>query len=538
MKRFVVLACVLLSVSLGAQTPGVDQATVAKIRGEAMTNSQAPETHWWISEGLGPRPTGSPGYTAAADYVMKKFNEWGLKNVHTERFPFGQGWTVERFSAHLLTPQPATFIGQPRWYSPSTNGTVTADVVHVKATNQAELEKYKGQLRGKIVIMQPVRAVRMLDGRIILRMTDADWKEAMTLPPPSEPRPAAAGRGGRGGAAPAGGAMTPQQFAAFVQQFLVSEGAAVQLDRGPDSDTTAGGSDLSWETQRVDGGTIFPGNGGSRDPNAPKQVPSATIAVEHYNRLVRLLDHGQPVRMEINIQTKFHPETIPEGNAFNIIGEIPGTDLANEVVIMGAHFDSYPYATGATDNATGSAAMIEAVRVIQKLGLKPRRTIRVCLWAGEEQGLMGSRAYVARHFYDPATKTVKPEHAGVAGYFNLDNGTGRIMGIWGQGNTGAMKSFEQWGQALKDIGWKNVSPRSVTQTDHGSFEEAGLPGFQFIQERLEYNSRTHHSNMDQVDHVQRDDLVQQGAVAAVFAWYAANAPEKLPRKPMPKPSAQ
>jgi Iap family predicted aminopeptidase len=328
--------------------------------------------------------------------------------------------------------------------------------------------------------------------------------------------------------------MTPQQFNALVQKFLLAEGAAAVLDRGSDSDLSAGGSDLSWQTQRVDGGTIFPGNGGSRDPKAPKQVPSATLAVEHYNRIVRLLDHGQPVRMEVNIQTTFHSETNPEGNAFNIIAEIPGSDLAHEVVIMGAHFDTYPYATGATDNTTGSAAMIEAVRVIQKLGLKPRRTIRLALWAAEEQGLLGSRAYVARHYLDPATKKPRPEHANVQAYFNLDNGTGRILGIWGQNNTGAMKNFEQWGQALKDLGWRNVSPRSVSATDHGSFEEAGIPGFQFIQERLEYNSRTHHSNMDTFDHVQVEDLKQQGAVAAVFAWYAANVSEKLPRKPLPQ----
>jgi hypothetical protein len=538
MRRSFCLTAALLFIttSLTAQVPGVDAATIAKIRGEAMTNSQAMETHWWISEGLGPRPTGSAGYAAAADYVMKKFNEWGLKNVHTERFPFGQGWSVERFSVNLLTPQPQPLVGMPRWYSPSTNGTITSDVVYVKATNQAELAKYKGQLAGKIVLLQAVRPVRLLEDRVVLKMNDKDWEEAMKVPAPN---PGAAGarggagvRGGAGarGATGATGAMTPQQFAQYEQQFLVSEGAAAVLDRGSDSDLSAGGSDLSWQTQRVDGGTIFPGNGGSRDPNAPKQVPSATLAVEHYNRLIRLLEHGQPVRIELDIQGKFYPETNPEGNAFNIIAEIPGTDLANEVVIMGAHFDSYPYATGATDNATGSSAMIEAVRVIQKLGLKPRRTIRVCLWAAEEQGLLGSRAYVERHFFDSKTRTAKPDQKNVQAYFNLDNGTGRILGIWGQGNTGAMKNFEQWGQALKDIGWKNVSPRSVSQTDHGSFEEAGMPGFQFIQERLDYNSRTHHSNMDTFDHVQADDVKQQGAVAAVFAWYAANIPERLPRK--------
>ncbi|HEX8029470.1 MAG TPA: M20/M25/M40 family metallo-hydrolase, partial [Vicinamibacterales bacterium] len=441
-------------------------------------------------------------------------------NVHIERFLFGQGWSIDRFSIHLLTPSPAALIGQPRWYSPSTNGTVTSDVIHVKASNEAELAKYKGQLSGKIVILQPVRTVRMLQDRVVLQMNDADWAEAMKLP---DPRPTAT-------PAPTPTGPTPQQFAQIVQRFLVDEGAAVVLDRGGDGDLSAGGSDLSWQTQRVDGGTIFPGNGGSRDPKAPQQVPSATLAVEHYNRLVRMIEHGQPVRMEVNIKTQFHPETNPEGNAFNIIAEIPGTDLANEVVIMGAHFDTYPYATGATDNTTGSSAMIEAVRVIQKLGLKPRRTIRLALWAAEEQGLLGSRDYVARHFFDTKSKTPKPGQENVQAYFNLDNGTGRIVGIWGQGNTGAMKNFEQWGAALKDLGWKNVSPRSVTQTDHGSFEEAGIPGFQFIQERLEYNSRTHHSNMDTFDHVQKDDVIQQGAVAAVFAWYAANTPEKLPRK--------
>ena len=522
MRRFFLLTCCLLTITLalGAQVPGVDNATIARIRGEAITASQALDTHWWLSEGFGARATGTPGYEAAADWAMKKFNEWGLKNVHVERFPFGQGWSIDRFSVHLLTPQPAPLIGMPRWYSPSTKGTITSDVVHVKATSEADLAKYKGQLTGKIVILQAVRPVRMLEDRVVLKMNDADWAEAMKLP---ESRPPAA-------PPVASGAMTPQQFAQLVQRFLVAEGAAAVLDRGSDADLSAGGSDLSWQTQRVDGGTIFPGNGGSRDPKVPQQVPSATLAVEHYNRLVRLLEHGQPVRMEVNIQTKFHPETNPEGNAFNIIAEIPGSDLAGEVVILGAHFDTYPYATGATDNTTGSAAMIEAVRVIQKLGLKPRRTIRLALWAAEEQGLLGSREYVARHFYDPNTKTPKPGHENVQAYFNLDNGTGRILGIWGQGNTGAMKNFEQWGQALKDLGWKNVSPRSVSQTDHGSFDEAGIPGFQFIQERLEYNSRTHHSNMDLFDHVQKDDVIQQGAVAAVFAWYAANVNEKLPRK--------
>jgi carboxypeptidase Q len=531
MKHALTAAAVLIvTAALSAQQAtrpavGADLATVERIRSEAIQRSQAVEHAWWLSEVYGPRPTGSPGFSQASEWAMKRFIEWGLKNVHQERFAFGQGWTIDRFSVHLVTPQTQSFIGQPRWFSPSTNGPVLSDVVHVRATTDAELAKYKDQLRGKIVIMQAPRAVRMLDGRIILRMGDQEWNEAMTMPEP----PATTPRSG-----PTDAQRAAAAFQQTVQKFLVDEGVAVLLERGSDSDETPGGSDLSWMQRRVDGGTIFPTNGGSRDPNAPKQVPSATLAVEHYNRLARLLEHGQPVTMEVNIKTTFHPETAG-GNGINTIAEIPGTDLASEVVMLGAHLDSYPYAAGATDNATGSAAMMEAVRVIQALGLKPRRTIRVALWAGEEQGLLGSRAYVQQHYYDAQTGTVKPEHEQLAAYFNLDNGTGRILGVWGQGNAGAIKLFSEWGQSARELGFKAVSPRSVGSTDHASFENAGLPGFQFIQERLEYQSRTHHSNMDTFDRIQPDELKQQGAVAAIFAWYAANSPEKLPRKPMPAP---
>jgi hypothetical protein len=535
MTRLLVLLIALSLAPLSAQAPRaatpapsapdpLDLATIGRIRTEAIQRSQAMDHVWWLSEVYGPRATATPAFEQASQWAMKQFTAWGLTNVHQERFVFGQGWTIERFSAHLLTPQTQALIGQPRWYSPSTSGPVTSDVVFLRATSEAELSAYRGQLRGKIVVMQPVRAVRMLEGRLILRMGEAEWAEAMQTPLSSPaPPPARVLEQMR----------AFQAFAAQVQRFLVAEGAAVLLERGSDSDETPGGSDLSWMQQRVDGGTIFPGNGGSRDPKASVPIPSATLAVEHYNRIVRLLERGQPVRLEVNIQTAFHAETHPEGNGINTIAEIPGTDLAHEVVLLGAHLDSYPYAGGATDNATGSAAMMEAVRVIQTLGLKPRRTIRVALWAGEEQGLLGARAYVSRHFHDAATNTPRPAHASLAAYFNLDNGTGRIVGVWGQGNLGAIRLFERWGDTVKDLGFKAVSPRSVGSTDHVPFDQAGLPGFQFIQERLEYQARTHHSNMDTYDHVQRDDLTQQGAIAAVFAWHAANTPEKLPRKAMP-----
>jgi hypothetical protein len=466
---------------------------------------------------------------------MTRLTDWGLANVHLERFAFGQGWRVERFSAHLIAPEPQPIIGFPRTYSPSTPGTISGDVVRVDIRTQADFARYTGQLKGKIVLPQPTRAVRMLDGRIVLRMNEHDIVEALTTPipaPSARSAPSAPGAPAPSAPAPsapgAPSAPSAPVTSARLAEFFVNEGVAALLERGSDSDVSAGGSDLSWTTQRVDGGTIFPGSGGSRDPKAPAQVPSATIAVEHYNRMVRLLEMKQPVRVELNIQTTFYPEDPANANGINVIADLPGSDLASEVVIMGAHLDTTPGATGATDNATGSAAMMEAVRVIKALGLRPRRTIRVALWGGEEQGLLGSRAYVAEHYGTEATP--KPGHANIVAYYNLDNGTGKIRGIWGQGNLGAMSLFRQWMESVRDLGVEFVGPRSVGATDHASFDSQGIPGFQFMQERLEYNSRSHHSNMDFGDRIQGADLVQQATVAAVFAWYTANWPEKMPRK--------
>jgi carboxypeptidase Q len=279
---------------------------------------------------------------------------------------------------------------------------------------------------------------------------------------------------------------------------------------------------------RPDGGTVFPG---TVNRTAAVAVPQVTLAVEHYNRMMRLLEHDVPVKVEFDLRVRFHEST----KGFNVVGEIPGTDLASEVVMLGAHFDSHPFATGATDNATGSTAMLEALRIIRTLGLKPRRTIRVALWGGEEQGLLGSRAYVAAHFADVQSMQLKPGHAKLAAYFNLDNGTGRIRGVWLQSNLAVRPIFEHWIAPLMDLGVTILGPRSVSQTDHVSFDNVGLPGFQFVQDRLEYNARSHHSNMDTYDRVQRDDLVQQATIAAIFAYNAAMRDEKLPRKALPAP---
>ncbi len=508
-----------------AQEP-LDYATIGKIRDEGLQRSQVMEHISWLSDVYGPRLTGSPAIKQASEWAQKKLREWGLANIHEETFPFGKGWSLVRFSAHMTEPQVAPLIGYPKSWTPGTNGVVNADVVFAPINSEADLEKYRGKLKDKIVLLQPQRAVRLLDGRIVLRMTDADIKEALTTPvPPAR----GAQRGG-------GDFARGLAFQAKLQAFLLAEGVAAIFERGSDSDMATGGSGLSWETQITDGGTIFVQGGGPRDQNAGKVPPQVVLAVEHYNRMLRILEKGVPVKVELNIQAQFHDEAAQNG--FNIIAELPGTDLADEVVLLGAHFDSHHSGTGATDNATGSAAMMEAVRILKAVGVKPRRTIRVGLWGGEEQGLLGSRAYARAHFADPATMQLKPEHEKLSVCFNIDNGTGRIRGVWSQGNLAVMKIFEQWAEPLRDLGVSIISPRSVASTDHVSFDAVGLPAFQFMQERLEYNSRTHHSNMDTVDHVQRDDMVQMATVVAVFAYNAAMRAEKLPRKALPAAQTQ
>jgi carboxypeptidase Q len=486
-------ACVLMVSVLAlpsAQAPAekLDLQTIARIRDEGLNRSQVMDHISWLSDVYGPRLTGSPAILHASEWALQKFAQWGLVNGHRETWAFGQGWSLVRFSAHLVEPQIQPLIGVPGSWTPGTNGVVTAEVVRVQIDSDADFEKYRGKLAGKVVLTQPARPVRMLEDPIVLRMTDKDFEEARTVPP-------ARGRGGRGrgaagdqdeaaGRGGRGAAPTLQQR---IQQFYASEGVVALFNRGSDVDLSSGGSDLSWQQQRTDGGTIFPSGGGSRAAAAP--LPTITLAVEHYNRMIRILDKGLPVKVELNVQTKFYDETTPNG--FNVIAEIPGTDpkLRDEVVLIGAHFDSVAAATGATDNAAGAAAMMEAVRILEAVGAKPRRTIRVGLWGGEEEGLLGSRAYVRDHYGDPTT-ALKPEHEKLAAYFNSDNGTGRVRGIWLQENTAVEPIFRQWMKPLEDLGVSAIGPRSVTSTDHVSFDAVGLPGFQFMVDRLEPITRT------------------------------------------------
>ena len=547
----VLLLAALVAVPGAQPSEKLDYAAIAQIRDEGLARSQAMETLFWLTDRYGPRVTGTPAFEEAGAWTMKKMTEWGLSNVHREEWDFGRSWSLVRFSAHLVEPQVQPLIGLPKTWSTGTEGPVTAEVVRTTIASEADLAKYKGQLRGKVVLAQPSRAVRMLEGPFIVRMDGDLAKEAETTPIPAQRGrgpSTGSGQGGRGGAAaesgrggtpatpddpndPAnagGGRGAAQQFQQRLQQFYKEEGVVAIFDRGSDADTANMGSSLSVNQQHPDGGTIFPG---TVNRTAAAGVPQVTLAVEHYNRMVRLIEHGVPVKVELDVKVQFHENA----KGFNFVGEIPGTDLAGEVVLLGAHFDSHSFATGATDNATGSTAMLEAVRIIKALGLKPRRTIRVALWGGEEQGLLGSRAYALAHFGNPQSMELKPEHAKLSASFNLDNGTGKIRGIWMQSNLAVRPIFEQWVAPLADLGVTILGPRSVASTDHSSFDNLGLPAFQFVQDRLEYNARTHHSNMDTYDRVQRDDLVQQATVVAVFAYNAAMRDEKLPRKSLPAP---
>ncbi len=515
---------------VGATAEKLDYAMMGEIREEGLNRSEVMDHISWLSDVYGPRLTGSPAIKQASQWAQEKFKEWGLGNIHEEGFEFGKGWSLVRFNASMVEPQAQPLIGYPHSWTSSTDGMVAAEVVQVSIQSAADFDEYRGKLRDRIVLTQPVREVQMLNGRMVLRMTEEDISEAKTMPIPA----ARGGRGGRGGGGGRGGRGGGQSLQEQIREFYLAEGVVATFDRGSNNFTPAGGSNLSWQTQRTDGGTVFPSGRGPRDENAGNITPGVTLAVEHYNRMMRILDKGLPVKVELDVQTQFYDEV--DMNGFNLIAEIPGTDLADEVVMIGAHFDSTHGATGATDNASGSAAMMEVMRILQAVEARPRRTIRIGLWGGEEQGLIGSREYVKRHFGDRETMELMPAHEKLSAYFNIDNGTGRARGVWLQSNMAVRSVFEQWIAPLSDLGVTTLGPRSVSGTDHTSFDALGLPGFQFMQDRLEYNARTHHSNMDVYDRIQREDVVQLATVAAIFTYNAAMRDELLPRKALPKPN--
>jgi hypothetical protein len=517
----------------------VDLGAVHKIREEALQNSKVMDHVFQLTDVYGPRLTNSPGFFGAADWVVKQLKEWGIEGHQEKWGPFGRGWTYTHFSANLMEPQYAPLIGFPLAYSPGTNGTVTGEAMVANIAADTDFERYKGKLKGKIVFMGVGRELTMIttsqgqrytEDELVRISSAADGGGRGGAPGTAALAATEGGRGGRGGrggqgGAPAGpaapGAPTPQQqFQNRLNQFLNDEGVAVVVRLGGGQST---------------GGTVFGQAAGSRDPKDPVPPPSVALTPEHYNRVLRLLDAKIPVKLEFEIQAKFLND---RNDSINVIGEIPGRRKRDEIVMIGAHLDSWHGGTGATDNAAGCAVMIEALRILKTLNLPMDRTVRMALWSGEEQGLLGSRAYVTEHFADRLDMKVKPEHAKLSGYFNVDNGSGKIRGVYLQGNDAMRPIFEAWFKPFQDLGAGAISIRDTTGTDHQSFDAVGLPGFQFIQDGLEYNSRTHHSNMDVYDRVQRADMAQMAAIVASFVYNAATRDEMLPREPLPKPPAQ
>jgi carboxypeptidase Q len=497
----------------------VDLDAVHRIRTEALQNSQVMEHLFYLTDVNGSRLTNSPGFFIAADWVVKRLGEWGIGARQEKWGPFGRGWTYTRFSAQMLEPQSTPLIGAPLAYTPGTNGRVAGDAVIVAIASEGDFAKYKGTLKGKIVLLGPGRDLQMSLQPLGARRSDSDLAALAQAPDAAGGRgqapPGAAAIGGRQGGP--GGGNANQQFQRALNKFLADEGAAVVVRPG------AG---------RSEGGTVFAQGGGSRDLKDPVPPPMAVLTPEHYNRIARLLDHKIPVKLEFDIDARFVDDRT---DSVNVIGEIPGGRKRDEVVMIGAHLDSWHSGTGATDNAAGSAVMIEVMRILKTLNLRLDRTVRLALWSGEEQGILGSRAYVAEHFAAREDMKLKPEHARLSGYFNVDNGSGKIRGIYLQGNDAMRPIFEAWLKPFEDVGASTISIRNTGGTDHLSFDAVGLPGFQFIQDPLEYDSRTHHSNMDVYDRVQRADMMQMSAIVASFVYNAANRDALLPRKPLPKP---
>jgi carboxypeptidase Q len=528
------ILCLAVSAQV-AQVEKVDLEMMKKIREEGTQRSQVMETLSWLTDVHGPRLTNSPQYKRASEWAKGKLTEWGLQNASLEAWgPFGRGWSLEGFTANIVKPDFIPLIAYPKAWSPSTNGVVRGPVVYLDARTAEDLDKYKGKLKGAIVLISPPRDVQAHftpEGR---RMTDETLLAMANAEPPTP-----GGGFRRGGGNP--GQRAAMELAPKKLQMVYDEGAAVALDIG-----------------RGDGGTIFvqsaampapvdtPFGRGPRpwSPDA-KLIPQASLAAEHYNRIVRMVTKGVPVELEVQIAAKYLDQDLM---GYNVTAEIPGSDLKDEIVMVGGHFDSWHSGTGATDNGAGSAVALEVVRILQALGVKPRRTVRIGLWGGEEQGLIGSRAHVEKHYgarqsSEPAAGpqgqgqqapiALKPAHEKFSAYFNLDNGTGKIRGVYLQGNEAVRPIFRAWLEPFRDLGAATLTSRNTGGTDHLSFDGVGLPGFQFIQDEIEYDTRTHHSNMDVYDRIQAEDMKQASVIIAAFVYNAAMRDEKLPRKPLP-----
>jgi hypothetical protein len=528
----------------------VDLATVHRIKREAFQNSKVMDHLFHLTDVNGPRLTGSPGYRAAADWSVRTLRAWGVQSARLEDWGvFGRGWAVTRFSAHLKEPAYAPLYGVPRAWSGGTQGPVTAGMIAAPLFTAAEIDReddydiptltariarfareQRGRLSGKIVLIEPSPELTLPTGPAGERYNGGDLESIAAAPDPQLPLAYEYPLKGL--------PEDPKKRARLLESipdevgeeyyarwikardplyaFLREEGVVAVLS-----------SDAHGN-----GGIIFATLAGSWEPGGPTPPPVIALPPEQYGRLFRLAEKNIPARVELDVSVVFYDDR-PRGQ--NVIAEIPGGRKKDEVVMLGAHLDSWHGGTGATDNAAGCAVVLEAMRILKTLGLKTDRTVRLALWDGEEQGLFGSRGYVREHFGDPVTQETKPGHRLLSGYFNVDNGTGKVRGVYLEGNDMVRPIFEAWLQPFADLGATTLSIAATRDTDHVSFDGVGLPGFQFIQDPLDYSTRTHHSDLDVYDHVQAGDLMQASAILASFVYNAATRPDMLPRKPQPPP---
>ncbi|MGC4084026.1 MAG: M20/M25/M40 family metallo-hydrolase [Vicinamibacterales bacterium] len=482
---------------------------VYRIKDEGLQRSKVMELASYLTDVYGPRLAGSPDYKEGADWAQKALREWGLANVHTEAFPFGRGWQNRKMFAQALTPRNYPLIGYPKAWTPGTKGLVSGEAVLAVIDSDADFATYKGKLKGRFVLATRPRDLAPRFEPQAERYTDTQLDDLSKVPQ----------RRGGGSAGPPPNLQAQRDLQTRTTKFWIDEGVAAVL-----------------EPSRGDGGgTLFVQSGGSRNASDPPVPAQIVLATEHYNRIARTLQKNIAVTLQMDVDNQFLDA---DTNSFNILAEIPGTDKADEVVMLGAHFDSWHTGTSATDNTAGSVVMMEAMRILKTAGIPLRRTVRLALWGAEEQGLVGSRAYVKEHFGNPATMQLKPEHAKLSGYFNVDNGTGQIRGVYLQGNEALGPLFTAWMEPFHNMGMTTLTIRNTGGTDHLAFDAVGLPGFQFIQDEVEYDARTHHSNMDVYERLQPQDLMQNAVIVASFVAEAANRDQLLPRKPLPKAPPQ
>ncbi len=492
-----------------ASTHSLAQNETEKIKQEGLKNSQVMNIAFHLTDESGPRLTNSPGFLRAANWAKDELTRMGLVNATLEPWgDFGKGWEQTRCYVAMTAPYYVPMIAIPRAWTGSTPGKkmINSDVILIKAKDSAELyQKYAGTLKGKIVMLYSRDTLKPSFEPDGVRFSH-EALDKMANAKPDTTRRVLTGR-------------RPQGLAARLwENFCKNEKPALVLSMN------SLGND----------GTLFVQNGSSPSKDSSRYFAWVMLSSDDYLRVQRLVEAGQKVEMEADVKTKFYDNDI---KGYNVIAEIPGTDpvLKNEIVMLGGHLDSWQGATGATDNAAGCAVMMEAVRIIKALGLQSKRTIRIALWSGEEQGLLGSRAYVRNHFADPADMVLKPEHGNVSAYYNLDNGTGRIRGIYLQGNAAAGAIFAKWLEPFYELDAKTITINNTGGTDHLAFDGVGIPGFQFIQDEIEYDTRTHHTNMDTYDHLVPEDLKQAATIVASFVYNTAQRDEKIPRKELPKP---